>query len=231
MLVVRASRLLLPTCEAGVLPAFHRRLWVALDETKGNGPGSEDVMSLHTMQRTLLSRRPSLPLRFLLRLFIAVALGALALTSLACKKSEPTAASQKAVPAGAAEAPRGTSGATFDPALLENRFVSREFLVTLPPTEGQTLRVTLLGKPQYTLALRVAVECADQASFDELTKRGETLLRALTESAQACDSEFARTAEGRLAIKEDIAARIQQSMEHKRIKQVHFIEYRIENVR
>jgi hypothetical protein len=168
------------------------------------------------------------------RLVAAAVLGALLLAAgpLACKKSEPAAdAAQKAAPAPTPEAPRGTSGATFDPALLEDRSVSSDFLVALPPAEGQTLRVTLMGKPPSTLALRVAVECAGQESFDELTTRAEILVRVLTESAQARDVEFARTAEGRLAIKEDIATRLQASMEHKGIKQVHYLEYRIENVR
>lgn len=179
-----------------------------------------------------MQRRRSIAcLRFLL---LALAALLLALGSLGCKKkAEPaTPAGQEATPkAPKGEAPRGTSGETFDPALLTERSVSWGFTVELPPKTAPPVRVALTGKPLMALVLRVGVECADQATFEELTKRGESLVRVLTECGQKRSADAARTAEGRAALREEIATALQKEMEHKGIKQVHLLEYRLEVTR
>jgi hypothetical protein len=116
----------------------------------------------------------------------------------------------------------------FRPELLLSDAYTMDYMVLLPPEDERPLVINMKGANarEGRVRVRVAVECASEAAFEELEGRAEFMERAVQVAFETRTADVCRSLEGKLQIKEDIIREIQERMNRsKGIKQVYFLEF------
>jgi len=116
----------------------------------------------------------------------------------------------------------------FRPELLLSDAYTMDYVVMLPPGDENPLIINTKGTTTRAgrVLVRVAVECATEAAFEELEGRAKFMKRAVQMAFETRTADACRSLTGKLEIKEDIIRQIQERMKRsKGIKQVYFLEF------
>lgn len=118
---------------------------------------------------------------------------------------------------------RGEPLFTFDAELLLARRRTRQWIVELP------IVIQLLAEQRGKVhgAVQISIECANQATYDEIEEKKESLKGPVADSLATKDLAWLKSARGKLKLKEEIVYRLRQSplLENKAIRQVYFKQF------
>lgn len=161
-----------------------------------------------------------LPLPLLLLLLLALALS--------CKPSSPDGKGSSDPTSMPAPTPKRTP--LMKPELLFGKYETMRFVTLIPPEDSREKAVNLRGEPRYIAYVRVAVECADQATLDELNEMlahpNEQVSSLISRALETQSLALASTRRGKMEFKEELIRRLQENLvENKGVKQVYIQDF------